>query len=150
MARRAICLKGTYLQDHLSDLKRKHIDVTGRFGFKRRPYGEQQSSDTAKFRVVGVRNEGTDDYHLYVMNLPDGFTPEQVAALYSLRWKVELLFRELKSRYGLGKFETGNKAIAELLVVAALLTLLVSGALLAVFQKLDPDVEYPVERWATD
>jgi IS4 transposase len=53
-----------------------------------------------EFRVVGVRNEDTDDYHLYVMNLPDAFTPRQVAALYGLRWGVELLFRELKSRYG--------------------------------------------------
>jgi putative transposase len=147
---RAISLRGTHLQDRLSDLKRKHIDVTGRFGFKRRPYGEQQSSDTAEFRVVGVRNEDTDDYHLYVTNLPNEFTPEQVTALYRLRWKVELLFRELKSRYGLEKFETGDKAIAELLVVAALLTLLVSRALLAVFQEADPDVEYPEERWATD
>ncbi|GAA0459592.1 hypothetical protein GCM10008985_14950 [Halococcus dombrowskii] len=146
---RAISLTGSYLRDHLSKLTRKHIDVTGEFGFKRRQYGESQSAATREFRVVGVRNEDTDDYHLYVTNLPDEFTPEQVAALYSFRWKVELLFRELKSRYGLEKFETGDKAIAELLVVAALLTLLVSRALLAVFQELDPDVEYPAERWAT-
>jgi len=86
---------------------------------------------------------------LYVTNLPDEFTPEQVAVLYSLRWKVELLFRELKSRYGLEKFETGDEAIAELLVTAALLTLVVSRALLAVFQEIEPDVEYPEERWAT-
>lgn len=142
-------MKGAHLQNRLSDLKRKRIDVTGRFGFKRRPYGEQQSSDTAEFRVVGVLVADTDDYHLYVTNLPNEFTSEQVAALYRLRWKVELLFRELKSRYGLEKFETGDKAITELLVVAALLTLLVSRALLTVFQEIDPDVEYPEKRWAT-
>lgn len=135
---RAISLRGTHLQDRLSDLKRKHVEVTGQFEFKRRPYGKQQSDNTAEFSVVGVRNEDTDDYHLYVTNLPNEFTPKQVAALYSLRWRVELLFRELKSRYGLEKFETDDKAVAELLVVAALLTLLVSRALLAVFQKLDP------------
>lgn len=146
---RAISLTGSHLRDHLAKLTRKHIDVTGEFGFKRRQYGESQSAATREFRVVGVRNEDTDDYHLYVTNLPNEFTPEQVAALYSFRWKVEMLFRELKSRYGLEKFETGDKAIAELLVVAALLTLLVSRALLAVFQELDPDVEYPAERWAT-
>ena len=141
---RAISLTGSHLQDQLSKLKRKHIDVTGEFEFKRRQYGEERSSATVEFRVVGVRNEDTDD-HLYVTNLPGEFTPEQVAALYSLRWKVELLFRELKSRYGLEKFETGDKTIIELLVVAALLTLLVSRALLAVFQEPDPDVEYPDE-----
>ncbi|RLM83504.1 IS4 family transposase [Halobellus sp. Atlit-38R] len=146
---RAISLKGSHLQERLSKLKRKQIDVTGEFAFKRRRYGEKQSSATIEFRVVGVRNEDTDDYHFYVTNLPNEFTPEQVAALYSLRWKVELLFRELKSRYGLEKFETGDEAIAELLVTAALLTLVVSRALLAVFQEIDPDAEYPEERWAT-
>ena len=146
---RAIPLIGSRLQEHLPKLTRKHIDVTGKFEFKRRQYGEKQSHATKEFRVVGVRNEDTDDYHLYVTNLPGEFTPEQVAALYGLRWKVELLFRELKSRYGLEKFETSDPAIAELLVVAALLTLLVSRALLAVFQELEPEIEYPEERWAT-
>lgn len=99
---------------------REHIDVTAEITFNRRQYGDQQSRDTTEFRVVGVRNEDTDDYHLYITNLPNEFTPEQVAALYGFRWKIELLFRELKSRYGLEKFETSDSAIVELLVVAAL------------------------------
>jgi hypothetical protein len=103
-----------------------------------------------EFRVVGVRNEDTDDYHLYVTNLPDEFTPRQVAALYGLRWEVELLFRELKSLYGLEKFETSDPAIVELLVVAALPTLTVSRALLGVFQERFPKTVFPRERWATD
>jgi hypothetical protein len=37
-----------------------------------------------------------------------------------------LLFRELKSLYGLEKFQTSDPAIVELLVVAALPTLVVS------------------------
>lgn len=140
---RAISLRGSHLQEQLSKLKRKHIDVTGEFEFKRRQYGERQSSATVEFRVVGVPVTDTDDYHLYVTNLPEEFTPEQVAALYNLRWKVELVFRELKSRYGLETFETRDKAIAELLVMAALLTLTVSRAVLAVFQEIEE------ERWAT-
>ena len=101
-----------------------------------------------EFRVVGVRNEDTDDYHLYVTNLPDAFTPRLVAALYGLRWEVELLFRELKSLCGLEKFQTSNPAIVELLVMAALLTLTVSRALLGVFQELFPETVFPRERWA--
>jgi len=54
----------------------------------------------------------------------------------------------LKSRYGLEKFETGDEAIAELL--AALLTLVVSRALLAVFQEIEPDVEYPEKNAGDD
>ncbi|GAA5434213.1 hypothetical protein Hjap01_03703 [Haloarcula japonica] len=66
------------------------------------------------FRIVGVLVADTDDYHLNVTNLPE-FTPRQVAALYGLRWKVELLFRESKSLYGLEKFQASDPVIAELL-----------------------------------
>ncbi|GAA0249821.1 hypothetical protein GCM10009000_077620 [Halobacterium noricense] len=104
-------MTGTHLQDLLSQLTRKHIDATAEFAFKRRQYGENESSEKAAFRVVGVRSEDTDDHYLYVTNLLDEFTPVQVAALYSLQWKVELLFRELKSRYELEKFETSDPAI---------------------------------------
>jgi IS4 transposase len=145
---RAISLPGRRLQDVLGDLTREIIDVTVEIEFKRRPYAGKQSTDTMEFRVVGVRNEDTDDYHLYVTNLPDDFTPRQIAALYGLRWEVELLFRELKSLYGLENFQTSDPAIVNLLVVAALLTLTVSRALLGMFQELFPETTFPRERWA--
>jgi IS4 transposase len=145
---RAIPLVGTRLQEHLPRLTRRLIDVTAEFSFDRRPYGGQQSSDSKEFRVVGVRNEDTDDYHLYVTNLPNEFTVDQITALYRLRWEVELLFRELKSVYGLEKIQTSDPVIVELLTVAALLTLTVSRALLGAFQATDPEIEYPPERWA--
>jgi IS4 transposase len=145
---RAISLPERRLEDVVGDLRREIIYVTVEITFKRRPYAGKQSTDTMAFRVVGVRNEDTEDYHLYVTNLPEAFTPRQVVALYRLRWKVELLFRELKSLYGLAKFQTSDPAIVELLVVAALLTLTVSRALLGVFQKRIPETVFPRERWA--
>lgn len=60
------------------------------------------------FRVAGVLVVDTDDYYLYVTNLPDEFTPKQVAALYGLWWEVELLFRELKSLLG---YRSSRRAI---------------------------------------
>jgi len=143
---RAISLPGRRLQDVLGNLTREIIDVTVELTFKRRPYAGKQSTDTMEFRVVGVRNEDTGDYHLYITNLPDAFTPKQVAALYGLRWEVELLFRELKSLYGLERFQTSDPAIVQLLVVAALLTLTVSRALLGVFQELFSETVFPRER----
>jgi len=145
---RAISLPERRLRGVLGDLTREIIDVTVEIEFKRRAYAGKQSTDSMEFRVVGVRNEDTDDYHLYVTNLPDEFTPRQVAALYGLRWEVELLFRELKSLYRLEKFQTSDPAIVHLLVVAALLTLTVSRALLGVFQELFPETVFPCERWA--
>ena len=145
---RAISLAERRLRDVLGELTREIIDVTVEIEFTRQAYAGTQSTDSVEFRVVGVLVADTDDYHLYVTNLPDAFTPRQVAALYGLRWEVELLFRELKSVYGLGKFQTSDPAIVELLVVAALLTLTVSRALLGVFQEQFPDTVFPRERCA--
>lgn len=42
--------------------------------FKRRAYRGQRSTDTATFRLVGLRNEATGEYHCYLTNLPAGLT----------------------------------------------------------------------------
>jgi len=87
--------------------------------------------DTKRFRVVGVRNEDADDYHLYVTNLSrEEFFPADLAQIYRCRWEVELLFRELKTQYDLDEFDTSNEDVVKILLYAALLSLLVSRELL--------------------
>ncbi|ETS29709.1 transposase family protein [Photorhabdus khanii NC19] len=50
-------------------------------------------------------------------------------AVYRCRWQVELLFRELKSHTHWTSFATGQKAIAEGLIWASLLALIVRRSL---------------------
>ena len=97
-----------------------------------------------------LRNEDADDYHLYITNLPrEAFLPENIATLYRWRWKVELLFRELKTLYELDEFTTSNPAVVEILLYAAILTLLVSRELLdLVIECADEGAVFPPERWA--
>ena len=129
--------------------------MTVEVSVKRRPYGGTQSVTSNQFRVVGVRDEDADDgYRLYMTNLPSTeFTPAEVSALYRARWSVELLFRELKSRYELGSFQTEKPHIVRIQVLAALLTLVVSRAILRVFVDHAEDcgdgATFPAERWAT-
>ena len=51
---------------------------------------------------------------------------KDIAKLYGARWDVELLFKELKSRYALDVLETKNVQIIEALIWTAMLTLIVS------------------------
>ena len=152
---RAIPLEGKRVFDVVENLYREHIDVEVEVRFQRRAYKETRSWDSKRFRVVGVRDEDADDgYRLYITNLPRGqFSPEDVATLYRARWVVELLFRELKSQYGLGRFQTEKEHIVRIQVTAALLTLVVSRAILRLFvdhaEELGDDCEFPTERWAT-
>jgi hypothetical protein len=64
-----------------------------------------------------------------------------------------LLFRELKSQYSLDKFDTSKEHIVKIQIVAALLTLVVSRAILRLLvdhaEDRDEDCTFPRERWAT-
>jgi len=147
---RAIPLEGKQIQNVADELHRQYIDVEVEVEFQRGPYEGTRSWDTKRFRVVGVHNEDADDYHLYITNLPRSeFLPCDLATIYRCRWEVELLFRELKTRYELDEFDTTKKHIVKILVYAALLTLIASRTLLdLVTEYAEDDAVFPPERWA--
>jgi putative transposase len=69
--------------------------------------------------------------------------------MYRCRWEVETLFRELKTQYDLDEFDTSNPDVVEILLYAALLSLLVSCELLDLVTEHDADeIVFPPERWA--
>ena len=146
-------LVGEQVWDVVDDLYRREIDVLVEVGFKRRPYGDQHSADTTTFRVVGHRHPATDEYHLYLTNLSvEQFSPAQVSALYRCRWEVELLFRELKGRYRLDELPSRKPQIVKVLILASVLTLVVSRVLLSLFREIADEREddaavFPPERF---
>jgi putative transposase len=147
---RDILLNGKQFRFVLDDLDRKCIDVEVEAEFKREPYNGTRSLDMKRFRVVGVRNEDADDYHLYMTNLSrKEFFPADLAEIYRCRWEVELLFRELKTQYELDEFDTSDEHVVKILLYAALLSLLVSRDLLdLVTEQADDELVFPTERWA--
>ena len=69
----------------------------------------------------------TKIYHTYITNInSDILGPEDIGKLYGARWDIELMFKELKSRYALDALDTKNPQIIEALIWVAILTLLVS------------------------
>ena len=51
---------------------------------------------------------------------------KDIAKLYGTIWNIELLFKELKSRYALDILETKNVQIIEAFIWTSILTLIVS------------------------
>ncbi|MCL7411800.1 MAG: transposase, partial [Methanosarcinaceae archaeon] len=51
---------------------------------------------------------------------------EDISVLYSARWEIELIFKKLKSRYGLDILPTSNPRVVEALLWVGILTLIVS------------------------
>lgn len=114
---RAVDLEGQRLSDVLPRLQRGFLDAEVELSFKRRVYNGRRSSDTSRCRLVAVWGDEARKYHLYLTNIgPEVLTAEEVASLYSMRWEVELCFRELKSQYALDKFRTTNPDIVEALI----------------------------------
>lgn len=146
----AIPLVGEKIQDVVEDLHREFIDVEVEATSQRREHAGTQSWNSKTFRIVVVRDEDADDYQLYITNLlREEFLPANLATIYRCRREVELLFRELKTQYNLNEFNTDKAYIVEILLYAALLSLLMSRDLLAlVTDQADDEIVFPPERWA--
>jgi IS4 transposase len=144
-------LVGERLKDVVGRLRRAEFDVEIEVEFRRREYGGRRRMARMRLRLVGVRDPETGQYHLYVTNIPaERLSASQIAAAYAARWQIELLFREMKSSYGLEQMPSRKRHIVETLLYASVVTLLVSRRLLvAVREKLKATQRHaPEERWS--
>ena len=143
----SIDLTQTQLQDILPRLQRKVIDVTVEVDVQLRKYRGRRRTIQKQFRMVGVRNDETNEYHLYFTNIsPDVLTARQIAMTYHLRWQVELLFCRLKSIYRLHQVPTSQEHILKIMLYASILALLVSNVLLKSMRQLAPKRIIPARR----
>ena len=65
------------------------------------------------------------------------YSAPNIAQLYRARWEVELLFKELKSRFGLDEINTTDPYLIEALILIAAISLMMSRVIVDELQKLD-------------
>ena len=145
---RSVPVVGEYLLDVVKRLQRQILDVEIEVDFKRRRYGGKRSGASTRFRLVGVLDDETKEYHLYVTNLPvDRFPAETVARIYRARWTIEHHFKSLKSDIALEDMPSESAHVVDALLYATLLTWLASQELLtAVRAKLKRDARRATDR----
>jgi IS4 transposase len=142
---------GRRVSEVIERLQRQALDVMVEVAFKRRVYGGVRHTGREQFRLVGVRDPLTREYHLYLTNIPpQRLAPKDIAQIYAARWVIELFFRELKSRYRVEDMPSSKRHVVEALLYAALITLVVSRALLTELRKKlgTLGARVPEERWA--
>jgi len=155
MSGNSIDVKGKYISEILPKLKRQVLDVEVEVSFKKPNYNGKSKTrtDTEQFRLVAVFNEDDEKYHVYLTNITkDVLEAEDVAKLYGARWDIELIFKELKSRYALDVVNTKNTQIIEAFIWISILTLLVSRRIYSLVRKYNPkDVgsRFTQLRWST-
>lgn len=148
----SIDVKGKHLSEVLPRLRRQVLDVEVEVSFKRRGYNGKERNDSEQFRLVAVFNEDDEKYHVYLTDIsPDVLGPEDVAKLYGARWEIELIFKELKSRYSLDVVNTKNSQIVEAYIWIAILTLFISRRVYSIVRRHSPKekiVRYTQLRWS--
>jgi len=150
-----IDLIGKHIHEILPQLKGKVLDVEVEISFKKRNYNGKSKyrTDTEQFRLVAVYNEDEEKYHVYLTNISkEDLSPEDVAKLYGARWDIELIFKELKSRYALDVVNTKNPQIVEAYIWIAILTLFISRRIYSLIRKYNPKeirARYTQLRWST-
>ncbi len=151
----SIDVKGKYVSEILPKLKRQVLDVEVEISFKKPNYNGKSKTriDTERFRLVAIYNIDEEKYHVYLTNISyDDLSPEDVAKLYGARWDIELIFKELKSRYDLDVVNTKNPQIVEAYIWIAILTLFISRRIYNIVRKHNPKekmVRYTQLRWST-
>jgi len=150
---RSINVVGKRLSEVLPKIKRGVLDVQVEVNLYRRKYKGKKRKDSDGFRVVAVYNKEAGKYHAYITNIEsDTLDAEDIATLYGARWNVELIIKELKSKYALDVVDTSNPQIIEAYIWTAILTLLVSRRIYNLVREYSPKdkiVRYTQLRWST-
>jgi IS4 transposase len=147
---RAVAVEGLCLHQIRSRLRRAVLDAEAEICFQKRRYAGRQSRATLRVRIIGLWDESHSMYHWYITNLPVEIQAEEIGKLYSARWTIELVFRELKSCYQLESIPSRKSHVVEAFLYASLLTLLASRALLLAVRRWGAlgERRTPMERWA--
>lgn len=143
---------GKRLSEVLPKLKRQVIDVEVDIEFKRRKYSGKQRTETKRFRLVAVYNVEDKKYHTYITNISaDKLDAEDIAVLYSARWEIELIFKEIKSGYNIDVITTSKPQVVEAFIWIGILALIVSRRVytLVYSANLENAPRYTHLRWAT-
>lgn len=126
---RSISLLGKRIRECLPSLKRGILDLMVETSLSKKVRGEKITYPYV-MRLVGILDEESQEYHLYLTDLPpETFPAERIAELYRGRWCVELLFKELKSRYALDVISTSDPEIVKALIYSAMILLVISRKL---------------------
>jgi IS4 transposase len=146
-------LKGKHLKDIALDSRDDIFDVNIEVSFDRRAYRGKSKKDNMKFRLVALYNDDSKEHHFYITNIPPNILDaNEIGAIYAGRWEIELIFKELKSRYAMDQITTKSEYAIEALIWIAILTLLISRKVYSIIRKLNPDAKmarFTQLRWST-
>lgn len=126
----SIKLKGKRWHDIKDQLHRDLVDVQVEVEVKKQSRLGRRSKITKIWRMVGIKNAETGEYHWYLTNMPTEMVSAQdVAKIYALRWQIELFFKTLKTHARARNLKSQNEWVMEAMLWAAMILSLINVAL---------------------
>jgi hypothetical protein len=111
-----------------------------------------KGAETYRGRLVAIYKRGARNQKAFVYlhtNLERAeFSAQEIGSLYRLRWQIELLFKECKSHANLHRFDTEKSEIAEGLIWASLLVVVLKRGITHAAQ-LATGIELSTQRAAS-
>lgn len=144
-------LEGKKIKDVLPSLKGGVLDATVEIKFRKGKYNGKRKTETRLFRLVAILNNEMLKYHIYLTNIPDEILKaEDIAALYSARWEIEIAFKELKTHYHIDMIPSKNPNIIKCMIWISILTMMCSRHLHTLVRNVNPENAYRYTRlrWA--
>lgn len=145
-------IKGKKLAEVLKDLNGEELDSKIEIKYYKTKTGEQREQILEEFRLVAIYKEEDEKYHVYITNISDELlTAKDISQLYKGRWEIELVFKELKSKFQLDIIETTNEQAIEAFIWLSILTMIVSRELYNMIKKLNLDkkaTRFTQMRWS--
>ena len=104
-------LRGRPLRIAVNDVRRETFDATVEIYFPRLLTSGKRKFTKGFYRLIGRYDTDKSKYHFYMTNIPAQLlAAEDAYNVYRVRWEIELIFKELKSGYGLGGITSCSKA----------------------------------------
>jgi putative transposase len=145
-------IKGLKLSEILKGLNKEILDAKVEIQYIKTGGKRKRELIIEEFRLIAIYNQDDEKYHVYITNISDELlTAKDIADLYRGRWEIELVFKELKSKYQLDIVETTNEQVIKAFIWISILTMILSKEIYNIVRKLNPDKQiarFTQMRWS--
>jgi len=145
-------IKGLKLSEILKGLNKEILDAKVVIQYIKTGGKRKRELIMEEFRLIAIYNQDDEKYHVYITNISDELlTAKDITDLYRGRWEIELVFKELKSKYQLDVVETTNEQVIKAFIWISILTMILSKEIYNIVRKLNPDKQiarFTQMRWS--
>lgn len=145
-------IKGKKLAEVIGGLNGEFLDSKIEIQYYKKCGAGRREFILEEFRLVAIYNIEDKKYHSYITNISgELLTANDISHLYKGRWEIELVFKELKSKFQLDVIVTTNQQVIESFIWISILTMIISREIYNIIRMINPNrqmARFTQMRWS--